>query len=51
MLHAYDTRYRPELYQVERALILEVLDTAWKDHLYYMDQFGLRHRAGRLRAA
>ncbi|HUE14935.1 MAG TPA: SEC-C metal-binding domain-containing protein, partial [Planctomycetaceae bacterium] len=37
VLHAYDTRYRPELYQVERALILEVLDTAWKDHLYYMD--------------
>ena len=37
MLHAYDKRYRPELYQVERALILEILDTAWKDHLYYMD--------------
>ena len=29
--------YRPELYQVELTLILEVLDTAWKDHLYYMD--------------
>jgi preprotein translocase subunit SecA len=37
VLHAYDNRYRPELYQVERALILEILDTAWKDHLYYMD--------------
>ena len=37
VLHAYDTRYRPELYQTERALILEMLDTAWKDHLYYMD--------------
>lgn len=32
-----DERYRPELSQAERALILEVLDTAWKDHLYYMD--------------
>ena len=32
-----DDRYRPELRQAERALILDVLDTAWKDHLYYMD--------------
>jgi preprotein translocase subunit SecA len=37
VLNAYETRFRPELYQAERALILEVLDTAWKDHLYYMD--------------
>jgi preprotein translocase subunit SecA len=37
VLSAYDTRYRPELCQAERALILEILDTAWKDHLYYMD--------------
>jgi len=37
VLHAYDSRFRPELAQAERALILEVLDTAWKDHLYYMD--------------
>ena len=33
----YDSRYRPELSQAERALILDVLDTSWKDHLYYMD--------------
>lgn len=32
-----DSRYRPELRQAERSLILEVLDTAWKEHLYYMD--------------
>jgi len=37
ILAAYDSRYRPELRQAERALILEVLDQAWKDHLYYMD--------------
>jgi preprotein translocase subunit SecA len=37
VLQAYDARYRPELAQTERALILEILDTAWKDHLYYMD--------------
>jgi len=33
----YQRRYRPELWHSERVLILEVLDTAWKDHLYYMD--------------
>ena len=37
VLNEYDQRYRPELCQAERSLILEVLDTAWKDHLYYMD--------------
>ena len=37
VLQEYDQRYRPELCQAERSLILEVLDTAWKDHLYYMD--------------
>ncbi len=33
----FDKRYRPELRQAERSLILEVLDSAWKEHLYYMD--------------
>ena len=37
VLRGYERRYRPELYQTERALILDVLDTAWKDHLYFMD--------------
>jgi preprotein translocase subunit SecA len=37
IVHAVETRYRPELREAERALVLEVLDTAWKDHLYYMD--------------
>ncbi|HET6423781.1 MAG TPA: preprotein translocase subunit SecA [Planctomycetaceae bacterium] len=37
VLHAYELRYRPELYQTERSIILEVLDTSWKEHLYYMD--------------
>jgi len=37
VLHGYDQRFRPELCQAERALLLEVLDTAWKDHLHYMD--------------
>ncbi len=37
IVHAVETRYRPELREAERALVLEVLDQAWKDHLYYMD--------------
>ncbi|MCA9115196.1 MAG: preprotein translocase subunit SecA [Planctomycetaceae bacterium] len=35
---AWDRRYRPELSHAERALLLEILDVAWKEHLYYMDQ-------------
>jgi len=34
---AVQSRTRPELREAERALLLEVLDTSWKDHLYYMD--------------
>lgn len=37
VLQGYERRFRPELYQTERSLILDVLDTAWKDHLYFMD--------------
>ncbi|MFO0919390.1 MAG: preprotein translocase subunit SecA [Planctomycetaceae bacterium] len=37
VLQSYERRFRPELYQTERSLILDVLDTAWKDHLYFMD--------------
>ncbi|GAB4161555.1 MAG: hypothetical protein Tsb009_38830 [Planctomycetaceae bacterium] len=37
ILTEYSQRYRPELSQAERSLLLEILDTAWKDHLYYMD--------------
>ncbi len=29
---------RPELLQFERSILLETLDSAWKDHLYAMDQ-------------
>jgi len=37
VLQAYDRYYRPELGSAERAIMLDVLDTAWKEHLYYMD--------------
>src|SRR5690606_22607468 len=38
VLSLFDSRYRPELCHAERMLLLEVLDAAWKDHLYHMDQ-------------
>jgi preprotein translocase subunit SecA len=34
---AYDARYRPEMKRMERSLVLNQLDTAWKNHLYTMD--------------
>ena len=34
---AYERRYRRELYQAERSVMIDMLDTAWKDHLYFMD--------------
>ena len=35
--NAYDQRYRPEMKRVERGLLLDRLDRAWKNHLYVMD--------------
>ena len=37
VVQEYDKRYRPELAHAERVLILEILDTDWKDHLHGMD--------------
>ncbi|WP_237228013.1 preprotein translocase subunit SecA [Rubinisphaera sp. JC750] len=37
LLQEYDTRFRPEFSQAERSILLEVLDHAWKEHLYFMD--------------
>jgi preprotein translocase subunit SecA len=34
---AFDQRYRPEMKRMERSLVLNQLDTAWKNHLYTMD--------------
>lgn len=36
-LQKVDARFRPELGQAERMLLMEMLDHAWKEHLYYMD--------------
>jgi preprotein translocase subunit SecA len=35
--NAFDERYRPEMHQMERSLLLNQLDSAWKNHLYTMD--------------
>ncbi|MDO4558199.1 MAG: SEC-C metal-binding domain-containing protein, partial [Planctomycetia bacterium] len=32
-----DDRYRPEMHRIERILLLELLDQAWKEHLRTMD--------------
>ncbi|MDR2705712.1 MAG: hypothetical protein LBC02_08030, partial [Planctomycetaceae bacterium] len=32
-----EDRYNPEMRQMERSLVLQVLDTIWKDHLLVMD--------------
>ncbi len=37
LYNAFDDRYRPEMRTMERTLLLDMLDTAWKDHLYAMD--------------
>ena len=33
----FEDRYRPEMQRMERTLLLEIVDTAWKDHLLVMD--------------
>ena len=47
--NAFDDRYRPEMRGLERNLLLNQLDTAWKNHLYTMDHLrssvGLRSYA------
>jgi len=37
VLNAYDQKYRPEMHDMERRLLLEQLDSAWKTHLLTMD--------------
>jgi preprotein translocase subunit SecA len=34
---AFDNRYRPEMKRMERSLVLNQLDTSWKNNLYTMD--------------
>ena len=45
LIGALNDRFHPEIRRMERALLLEILDTAWKDHLLVMgrlrDSIGL----------
>ena len=34
---AVEEQYRPEMRRMERQLLLEIVDSAWKDHLLAMD--------------
>jgi preprotein translocase subunit SecA len=36
-LNAYDLKYRPEMHDMERRLVLDQYDSAWKAHLLTMD--------------
>jgi preprotein translocase subunit SecA len=35
--NAFDERYRPEMQGMERSLLLNQVDSSWKNHLYTMD--------------
>lgn len=37
VLGAVEDRYRPEIRRMERQLLLQIVDSAWKDHLLAMD--------------
>jgi preprotein translocase subunit SecA len=37
LTNAVEDRYRPEIRRMERSMLLQLLDTAWKDHLLAMD--------------
>ncbi|MCU0958534.1 MAG: SEC-C domain-containing protein [Pirellulaceae bacterium] len=37
LCNAVEDRYRPEMRRMERAVLLSLVDTAWKDHLLAMD--------------
>ena len=37
MATAVEAQFRPEMLKMERALVLQLLDSAWKDHLLVMD--------------
>jgi preprotein translocase subunit SecA len=38
LIGAIEDRYRPEMRRMERMLLLQIVDTTWKDHLLVMDR-------------
>lgn len=45
VMQAIDDRYHPEMRRMERQVLLQIVDSAWKDHLLAMDH--LRSEIGR----
>ncbi len=37
LIAAFDARYRPEIREMEKALMLQILDSSWMEHLRAMD--------------
>ena len=37
LLEAFDARYRPEMREMEKVLLLQILDSSWMEHLRAMD--------------
>jgi preprotein translocase subunit SecA len=44
LVNAVQSSFRPEMYRLERSLLLQLLDSAWKEHLLVMDH--LRNSVG-----
>ena len=44
-----EDHFRPEMRRMERALLLQILDSAWKEHLLAMDHLRVQRRPARLR--
>jgi len=38
LTYELDEKFHPEIRRMERSLVLQILDTAWKDHLLVMDR-------------
>ena len=37
LMNAFDARYRPEMRELEKVLVLQILDSSWMEHLRAMD--------------
>jgi preprotein translocase subunit SecA len=37
LVNAFDARYRPEMREMEKVLVLDILDSSWMEHLRAMD--------------
>ena len=47
MVDAIDARHRPEMREMEKVLVLQILDSSWMEHLRAMDHPQLDRAAER----